>query len=191
MNKADNHNGNSNGNGHKRARRTYSDKQIAEACAIFDSCRGNLLEASRESGVPRKTLERWVRGQSNRVSAASVAPEMATLRHMEGLSIADRLESLIGNILDVAPGKLAEAPFGQSMTGLSIAVDKMRLLRDQPTQISAAQDGAFAEMVKEYASKFNLSLPEAKARIAGNLTNPAAIAALDKAFPPLASEKEQ
>lgn len=178
-----------NGNGNKpKGRRTYSDKQIAEACAIFKSCNGNVLEASREAGVPRKTLERWVKGTSNRVVGEEVAEEMATLRHMAGVSIADRLEDLIGKILDVAPGKLGEAPFGQSMTGLSIAVDKMRLLRDQPTQISASADGAFAEMVKEYASKFKLSLPEAKARIASNLTNPAAIAALDAAFPPLASD---
>lgn len=182
-----------NANGQKpKDRRTYSDKQIAEACAIFKSCNGNMLEASREAGVPRKTLESWVKGKAKRVTDAPVAEEMAQLRHIAGVSIADRLEDLIGKILDVAPGKLGEAPFGQSMTGLSIAVDKMRLLREQPTSIQAnAADGAFAEMVKEYASKFKLSLPEAKARIASNLTNPAAIAALDAAFPPLASDAKQ
>ena len=186
MNKADNHNG----NGH-RVRRTYSDSQIAEALAMLKGCGGNLSRASGETGVPRKTLERWAKGDSNRVNAPEVAEEMAEMRQQTATSIADRLENLIGQILDVAPGKLGDAPFGQSMTGLAIAVDKMRLLRDQPTQIQGSTDGAFTEMVKEYAAKFNLSLPEAKARIAGNLTNPAAIAALDAAFPPLTSEKEQ
>jgi transposase-like protein len=159
---SNNHN-NSNGNGHKpnghKSRRTYSDKQIAEALALLKGCGGNLSRASNEAGVPRKTLERWSKC-SSRVNAPEVAEGMAELCQQSATSIADRLEDLIGKILDVAPGKLPEASFGQSMTGLGIATDKMQLLRDKPTSITGNDAQVRDKAVELYLKAYPGATPE-------------------------------
>lgn len=159
------HSNSNNSNGHK-SRRTYSDKQIAEALALLKGCGGNLSRASNEAGVPRKTLERWAKGESSRVSDPEVAEGMAELRQQSATTIADRLEDLIGKILDVAPGKLPDASFGQSMAGLGIATDKMQLLRDKPTSITGSDSQVAEKAIELYLKAFpGTSKDEAKQQI--------------------------
>jgi len=188
MNKADNHNGNGAGN-HKGPRRRYSDKERAAVLAALLANGGNVLRTSRDTGIPRKTIELWGKEQSTGNLLPGVAAECQGKKE-ELSAIFERVARIY---LKHAEGDeiVAETKGKDAIIAAATATDKHQLLEGKPTQISSSTDGAFTEMVKEYASKFNLSIPEAKARIAGNLTNPAAIAALDAAFPSLASEEKQ
>lgn len=69
---------------------------------------------------------------------------------------------------------------------LKLFTDRVEHLEDP-----AKTDPEIAETIREYAEKYGFTLAEAKAKIISEIKNPAAIAALDKAFPPLASEEKQ
>lgn len=52
--------------------------------------------------------------------------------------LADRLEDLAHKLLDKAEGKIGDANLSNVTVALGISIDKMRLLREQPTSITAA-----------------------------------------------------
>ena len=159
----------------------------AKAVAALAANQGNVYRTAKQLGVSRATISKWA-------SKAETEPTFAVEVAAKKRDLADMCEDLARKLCAamLTDERIEAAKYGELNSGYGTSIDKMRLLREQPTSIQAtAGDGAFTEMVKEYAAKFNLTIPEAKARIAGNLTNPAAIAALDAAFPPLTSEKEQ
>mgnify|MGYP001572384568 CR=1 FL=1 len=126
-----------NGNGHSK-RRTYSDKQIAEALAMVDACGGNILQASAASGVPRKTLESWAKGQAKRVTGEEVAEEMAELRHESGQDLLAKFTEWVWELLKIncEPGEMRKARYGERSTAIGIGFDKIRLLKNQSTAIT-------------------------------------------------------
>lgn len=113
----------------QKRRRRYSDQDRQEALAALAANGGNLDRTARQLGIPRATLQAWRDGARHPEAAESAAPKKAAL--------ADRLEELAHKLLDAAcePGRLAGASLQQVATSLGIALDKMRLLRGQPTQI--------------------------------------------------------
>lgn len=110
-------------------RRRYSDDEKAAALAILDACNGELREAARQAGVPKSSLDEWQKG---RVSEACPG-----LRTEKKACLADRFEALAENLVSAAFDKIEGATLPGVMTGAGIAVDKMRLLREQPTGIHA------------------------------------------------------
>jgi transposase-like protein len=54
------------------ARRSYSSEDRARGLAALAGCGGNLAQAARQSGIPRKTLAGWAQGQSS--SPAGLPP---------------------------------------------------------------------------------------------------------------------
>ena len=118
----------------------YSDDDRASALAALDANGGNMLRTSKELGVPRATLQEWEQG---RVSSA--VPEARVQKRVD---LASRLEEIAHSLVDAIPGKVGDADLGKIATTLGISIDKMRLLREQPTSINAAlSDDERAERV--------------------------------------------
>lgn len=114
------------------ARRQWSDRDRAEALAALDANGGNVSRTAQALGVPRKTLAEWRDGRTN--------PEVAELRQEKKAGLADRLETIAHKLADSLPDKINQAELKDAATSLGIIVDKMRLLREQPTAISRDDD---------------------------------------------------
>lgn len=116
------------------ARRTYSDRQRAEALAALDANGGNLYRTAEETGVPRGTLRRWANGQG-------VDDDVAALRQEKQSELADICEAVARKCFGALPGKVDSCNAVQLATVGAIAIDKMQLLRGLPTA-NVAGDGA-------------------------------------------------
>jgi transposase-like protein len=125
------------------AKRRYSDEERAEALAALDANGGNLSRTARQTGVPRITLRQWAQGR--------VAPGVSVLRQVKKADLAQRMEDLAHALLDdlARPNRLASASVQQAATALGIAVDKMRLLRNEPTSITGQGTGADEKALSE------------------------------------------
>src|SRR5262249_30829638 len=80
-------------------------------------------------GIPKGTLENW--------ASARRHPEACQMAVEKKTALAGRLEDLAHLLLDemARPDKRKGASLQQCATSFGIAVDKMRLLREQPTVI--------------------------------------------------------
>ena len=143
----------------QRNRRVYSDREKAEALAIYDAC-GNLSETSRNTGIPDATLSDWISGKRG-VSS----PDLPKLRNEKGQNLSDSFERIAVEACHVAQARLTgkqanEIPFNHLMTGAGIAVDKMQLLRGQPTTITESVDRNELTVILQRALSSALDLPE-------------------------------
>lgn len=109
------------------ARRRYSDSQKAQALAFLKANGGNLARAARDAGVPVRTLRDWRDGKG--VSLDADLP----LQKEEDL--ANLLERVARKFVNRANEVAADTGARDSMVAAGIAIEKVRLLRDQPTQI--------------------------------------------------------
>lgn len=112
------------------ARRAYSDRQRAEAVAAVVANEGNVNLTARMLGIPQKTLDQWVKG------TRAQNDETPSLIEAAKGDLADTCEQkvwlLIGGLTE---DKIEKAPVAQLTTGIGTLIDKMRLLREQPTGI--------------------------------------------------------
>lgn len=129
--------------------RSYSDQEIAQALAVLKSCGGNVLRASQQCGVPRKTLETWSKSKTNRTKAKS----LAEIRQQKELTLANECEKVLWKLLKfgLAPKKIREASASQVATAFGVFTDKMRILRDQGPPPSEAAKTA-SEAIKQAAA---------------------------------------
>ena len=139
-------------------RRRYSDREKAEALAIFDAC-GSLSETARATGIPDATLSDWIRGKRG-VSSTDIPK----LRNEKGQNLSEHFEEIALQACRVAGAKLNgkqahEIPFNHLLTGAGIAVDKMQLLRGQPTSINESVDRSALAVILQSALDA-LDLPE-------------------------------
>lgn len=107
------------------AQRHYTDQQVAGFLAILTEQGGNVSATARVTGVPRSTLIKWRNGE-RRVPQELVAEAKAAL--------ADLFERQARAAVERADETLAFADYRAAMTGAGIAVDKMLLLRGEPTE---------------------------------------------------------
>lgn len=122
------------------ARRHYSDADRAAALAALDANGGNWTRTARETGVPGSTLRGWV---ENRDSAAP-----ADLRAQKAETLADALEGLAWQMVEAARFTLREIKdvaiplpeLVRMFTALGIVIDKLQLLRGNPTDIHEVRD---------------------------------------------------
>lgn len=119
----------------------YTDDQKAEALTVLAACKNDYAHAVRflsehhQIEVSNKQLRRWAKGEfTNEVVDKNVPLKKA--------SLADRLEALAHRFVDIAHEKAEDAPVSALMTGVGIAVDKMRLLRDESTTINESRSEA-------------------------------------------------
>jgi lambda repressor-like predicted transcriptional regulator len=110
------------------ARKAYSNDEKAEILAALDANGGNLKRTARETGLPINTLRRWRDGQG-------INEEVIQLRPQKRGILADMYEDEINAIFVTLPTKREEATYQQLATAAGIFTDKMRLLRDLPTEI--------------------------------------------------------
>lgn len=111
------------------ARREYSDEDKATALAALDANGGNVQRTARTLGIPEPTLRGWARKRG-------IHPTVVELHDQKKGSLADELEEIAEKLAGAMPGKVAEASLQQTATSLGIVIDKMQLLRGQPTNIT-------------------------------------------------------
>jgi transposase-like protein len=113
--------------GRKRQYRQYSDEEKAAALIALDGNGGNLIRTARDTGIPRTTLRHWLAGEGTPSSVAEIGQGTRA-------PLAERLERMAHDLVDVVPEKTATAPLREVAIALAIAVDKARLLRELPTE---------------------------------------------------------
>ncbi len=115
-------------------RRQYSDSEKAEYLAALDANGGNIRHTARQTGVAATTLADWANGRG-------VVPECTQLRAQKKEMLKDRLESLAHALLDgmsrrVQSEEVSAVSLKDLATTFGIAVDKMLLLKGDPTSIN-------------------------------------------------------
>jgi transposase-like protein len=112
-----------------RTRRQYSDEEKAVALATLDANGGDVRKTARDTGIPFSTLQGWAhqRGVNESVTELAVTKKK---------NLADELERIALALVDAIPDKIDGASLQQVATAAGIAVDKMQLLRGEPTGIT-------------------------------------------------------
>src|SRR5687767_2156311 len=111
------------------ARRQYTEDEKGAVLAWYEANGKKLRETARQWKITESTLRHWLRGVGINKSARRLA-------HIKKGEIADRLEELCHKLIDSALEKADESDLQPVMNGIGIAVEKMRLVREQPTSIS-------------------------------------------------------
>lgn len=111
----------------------YTEEEKAAALAALDANGGNLLRTARELNIPESTLRQWRNGEG-------INQSVSKLREQKSAELAAKMGEIIGQILDVLPGKLEKASARDLAVSLGILIDKKQLLEGQPTQITQDRD---------------------------------------------------
>jgi len=122
----------------KQKKRVYSPETKAAALAVLASCGGNTRAAARQLSaagrpVPEATLRGWAKQEF-----VSPPEERQLVEEAKG-ALADIFESVATKVVrgldrPEAITRILTRPV-QAMTVAGIAVDKLRLLRNEPTDI--------------------------------------------------------
>lgn len=131
-------------------KRQYSDEDKAVALAALDTHHGCVREAAAFAGVPEATLADWRDGKG-------VSPAVGEIRAGIKRPLADRLEDIAHELADAIPERIPKASLMQVTTSLAIAVDKMRLLRNEATSINETRD-QLEEQAREILQQQGLRL---------------------------------
>ena len=129
-----------------RHKRSWTAAEVATALAMVQACGGSVEAASRECGVPARTLYRWLAdprdriGETERGQTARARMVEAALPNARA-ALADKLERVANRCFDaITPAKVrASKDIRALATSGAIAIDKMRLLREQPPQPTEAE----------------------------------------------------
>lgn len=116
------------------SKRQYSDNDKALALATLDANAGDISKTSRLLKVPASTLTDWSQNRG-------VNPEVTEIREVKKQELAEKLEevahALTDNILIRAKTDFSVlVPLKDFAVTLGIAIDKMQLLKGEPTGIS-------------------------------------------------------
>lgn len=126
-------------------RRQYSDEDKATALAALAANGGNVRKTSRDLGMPYDTLRSWAKGENINQGVVKLQPHKKK-------ALADKLEDIAHKLAGALPEKIEEASLQQTATSLGIVVDKMQLLRGQPTNITDDASLTDDERAKRVAS---------------------------------------
>lgn len=128
----------------KRKKTTYSDDEKAAALAVLAANAGNARAASRQLSaggvrIPEATLRGWAS------QPLQLSPEVVEMTEDAKRKLDVILESVVGKIaqgLDrpEAIARIMAKPV-QAATVLGILVDKVRVLRGQPSEITQTLSG--------------------------------------------------
>ena len=115
-----------------RQRRRYDDKFRASAVVMLEATgypdiEGGLTQTAKHLGIPINTLKGWFTREHN--------PPSAQLRNEKKADLVIELENVAYLLVRAIPGKIDEASLQQVATSMAIAIDKMQLLKGQPTLI--------------------------------------------------------
>lgn len=115
-------------------KRQYSDNDKAVALATLDANGGNIRQTARVLKLPESTLTDWSNGRG-------ACPEVTEIRQVKKGQLAEKLEevahALTDNILLRAQSDFSLlTPLKDFAVSLGIAIDKMQVLKGEPTSIS-------------------------------------------------------
>jgi len=138
----------------KKGHRSYSERERAEALAALDAFGGNVLATARALDMPARTLEEWSKGRG-------VHADVAELRVQKRVGLAAQLETLAYRIVEaVTPEDIQKASLRDKMVACGIIIEKVQLLRGQPTQIAFV--AVVRETLQELQSRFGLTRAAAR-----------------------------
>lgn len=110
-----------------RTYRDYSPEFKAHTLALVKSNNGNVLRTAKELGLDESVIRLWLRQQSR----------YRSLSEQKVIELAEKAEFNAHLLADsIADHDLETASLAQKATAMGIMVDKMQLLRGQPTSIS-------------------------------------------------------
>ena len=133
--------------------RTYSDADKAKALIALDLNGGNVKYTAEQLNIPRITLHSWKEGEY-------LNDDVLAIRNNKTKDLADKFESLAHLYIGQAIQTVDSAKGTNAITGAAVAVDKMRLLRDQSTANINVNDSAINTLI---AKGIVASIEEAKA----------------------------
>ena len=114
------------------AYRDYPLELKTSVVAAIEANGGNVLATARLFNLPRDTVNYWWKNSERFVQIQQQNPGYVA-------SIADKCESIAHNLADsIDSHDLSIVPLGQKATALGIVIDKMQLLRGEPTSISTS-----------------------------------------------------
>ena len=120
-----------------KRRRRYSDDEKAAAIALYDfnsNLDKPLAVTSKALQIPDSTLQRWTDGEAVSENAQALREEKKkSIDELCEEYARQALSKLIPNLDDIKPRDFAS---------IGIAIDKMLLLRGQPTQITETRNDA-------------------------------------------------
>jgi transposase-like protein len=106
--------------------RDYPKDLKASVIQAIDANGSNVLATARLFNIPPQTVDYWYR-HSNRFSQ---------VQKPSGINLADKLENLANSTADsMAEHDLSIVTYADKARALSVVIDKMQLLRGNPTQI--------------------------------------------------------
>lgn len=116
----------------ERKRPSYTDAFRATAVAAliadgYPEREGALSKVAKAFNLHARTLQRWAD------DVQSAPPDDLVTQKKAGM--ADLIEKEIYEVLDLMPEKRERANYSQLAIVLGVLIDKMRLLRDLPTEI--------------------------------------------------------
>jgi hypothetical protein len=130
----------------KRPRKTWGDADKIAAINALEANRGNLVLTEEQTGIPKSTLWMW----ANIHKAGKLVPtcgeippdpaEVAAANLQFKKDLASKLESLVHKLLDSAPDKIEKANLRDTMVAVGIGIEKMKLLRGEPTEITRREE---------------------------------------------------
>lgn len=137
--------------------RDYNAEEKAACLAIVEACGGNVAKAARQTGVPERTLRYWHR------EGIGISPDTAKLAEVKTRDLAQLFEDHARDAMMLAVNRLddPETTYADTIRGAAIAVDKMRLLREQATTITQEAPATIEDKqtrLRELASKHGLKL---------------------------------
>lgn len=107
----------------------YTDAEKARVLVYLDLCDGDVTKCARDLGIARSTLDDWAQGKK-------ITADVPRLRADGKAALAGMWQEVAERALALIPAKLDACSAGSLATIAAIAVDKMLLLRGQPTEIS-------------------------------------------------------
>lgn len=109
----------------------YTNEQKEAALVALAANGDNYAKTAKDQNVTERQLRRWSKGDH-------VPPEMSENVRLIKTSLADRAETIAGLLLGRVEATVDTATIMQAATSFAIMVDKMRLLREEPTSINAS-----------------------------------------------------
>ncbi len=153
-----------------KSKTKYSDVQRGEVLAILDSNGGNQHLTAKQTNVPRSTIQQWQSGL--------VSDDVPKIRQEKKAELSDLFENIarthLGNAADES--KIDKTSSKDSVLTAGIAVDKMLLLRGQPTSIVQTQQSKvehYITITRKVAEKNGATVEEVLTLLIENDRSPA------------------
>jgi transposase-like protein len=127
-----------------RVVRQYTEADKAEILALLDTHGGNLSATSRDTGIAISTIQSWRDG-------VGVNASVTNARNGIKESLDSLCERVAYKMLGIALDKADSMGGYQAMVSAGIAVDKMRLLREQATVIAGGLPASREERLERAA----------------------------------------